>query len=73
MNPSSRCGDDGMQPCARVGPLAGAVSASLDRVVVGGWDDRTVRYIDTSTNEIVASVGVANPPFGISQLLNVSP
>jgi YVTN family beta-propeller protein len=72
MEPGSRCGPDGMQPCARVGPAEMAVSESLDQVAVGGWDDKAVRYIDTSSNTVVAIAGVNHRPFGITQVLNVA-
>jgi YVTN family beta-propeller protein len=68
MEPGSRCGNDGMQACARVGPFMLAVSESLDQVVVGGWDNKTVSYIDISSNSVVATVGVDNRPFGITQV-----
>lgn len=69
MEPGSRCGNDGRQACARVGPFMLAVSDSLDQIVVGGWDNKTVSYIDTSSNAVVATVGVGNRPFGITQVL----
>jgi YVTN family beta-propeller protein len=69
MEPGSLCGQDGAQACARVGPFMLAVSDSLDKIVVGGWDNKTVSYIDTASNTVVATVGVGNRPFGIAQVL----
>jgi hypothetical protein len=40
--------------------------------VVGGWDDKAVRYIDISSNTVIGIAGVNHRPVGITQVLNAT-